>query len=208
MDGGKFQQLVGSRRQVFNGTAKKTNYGKNGLEKKDLKMNKHGLIVSAKKSKTAKKAKHLGKFLQKRGSKTFGPRKTAKKTKGGDLVKLSEEEFKSLNQPWTYEDHKTIETLRAQDMAKFKQMQEGMTNEDIENQKEQEFKDIEKKNEEKAEAQKKEAEEKTNAAREFQQMADKAAEAAEAAKEPSEEPSEEPPKEPSEGGKKKKSKKH
>ena len=83
MDGGKFQQLVGSRRQVFNGTAKKTNYGKNGLEKKDLKMNKHGLIVSAKKSKTAKKAKHLGKFLQKRGSKTFGPRKTAKKSKGG-----------------------------------------------------------------------------------------------------------------------------
>ncbi len=83
MDGGKFQQLVGSRRQVFNGTAKKTNYGKNGLEKKDLKMNKHGLIVSAKKSKTAKKSKHLGKFLQKKGSKTFGPRKTAKKSKGG-----------------------------------------------------------------------------------------------------------------------------
>ena len=86
MDGGKFQQLVGSRRQVFNGTAKKTNYGKNGLEKKDLKMNKHGLIVSAKKSKTAKKAKHLGKFLQKRGSKTFGPRKTAKKSKGGQYA--------------------------------------------------------------------------------------------------------------------------
>jgi len=86
MDGGKFQQLVGSRRQVFNGTAKKTNYGKNGLEKKDLKMNKHGLIVSVKKSKTAKKAKHLGKFLQKRGSKTFGPRKTAKKSKGGQYA--------------------------------------------------------------------------------------------------------------------------
>lgn len=86
MDGGKFQQLVGSRRQVFNGTAKKTNYGKNGLEKKDLKMNKHGLIVSAKKSKTAKKSKHLGKFLQKKGSKTFGPRKTAKKSKGGQYA--------------------------------------------------------------------------------------------------------------------------
>lgn len=80
MDGGKFKQLVGSRRQVFNGTAEKTNYGKNGLKKSDLKMNKNGLIVSKKRSKTAKKSKHLGKFLQKKGSKTFGPRKTAKKT--------------------------------------------------------------------------------------------------------------------------------
>ena len=47
---------VGSRRQVFNGSAKHTS---GGLEKKDLKMNKFGRIVSAKKSRTAKKDNRL-----------------------------------------------------------------------------------------------------------------------------------------------------
>ena len=70
---GGYSQLIGSRRQVFNGTAKKTGYGKSGLTKKHLKMNKHGHIVSIKKSKASRKNKNLGKFLQKRGSKTFGP---------------------------------------------------------------------------------------------------------------------------------------
>ena len=84
MEGGKqYQQLVGSRRQVFNGTAKKTGYGKAALTKKHLKMNKHGRIVSVKKSKASRKNKNLGKFLQKRGSKTFGP--VLAKKKGGDM---------------------------------------------------------------------------------------------------------------------------
>lgn len=82
MEGGKqYQQLVGSRRQVFNGTAKKTGYGKAALTKKHLKMNKHGRIVSVKKSRASRKNKNLGKFLQKRGSKTFGP--VLAKKKGG-----------------------------------------------------------------------------------------------------------------------------
>ncbi len=82
MEGGKqYQQLVGSRRQVFNGTAKKTGYGKAALTKKHLKMNKHGRIVSVKKSKASRKNKNLGNFLQKRGSKTFGP--VLAKKKGG-----------------------------------------------------------------------------------------------------------------------------
>ena len=87
---GGYSQLVGSRRQVFNGTAKKTGYGKSGLTKKDLKMNKHGHIVSIKKSKASRKNKNLGKFLQKRGSKTFGPvlskkaKRKGKKMGGGD----------------------------------------------------------------------------------------------------------------------------
>ena len=87
---GGYSQLVGSRRQVFNGTAKKTGYGKSGLTKKHLKMNKHGHIVSIKKSKASRKNKNLGKFLQKRGSKTFGPalskkaKRKGKKMGGGD----------------------------------------------------------------------------------------------------------------------------
>jgi len=87
---GGYSQLIGSRRQVFNGTAKKTGYGKSGLTKKHLKMNKHGHIVSIKKSKASRKNKNLGKFLQKRGSKTFGPvlskkaKRKGKKMGGGE----------------------------------------------------------------------------------------------------------------------------
>jgi hypothetical protein len=87
MEGGKqYQQIIGSRRQVFNGTAKKTGYGKSALTKKNLKMNKHGRIVSVKKSRASRKNKNLGKFLRKRGSKTFGPvlAKGGKKMKGGN----------------------------------------------------------------------------------------------------------------------------
>ena len=45
--GGVFQVLVGSRAQVWHGTAYKTS---GGLTKKDLKKNKHGKIVSRAKS--------------------------------------------------------------------------------------------------------------------------------------------------------------
>lgn len=45
--GGVFQLLVGSRAQVWHGTAYKTS---GGLRKKDLKKNKHGKIVSRTKS--------------------------------------------------------------------------------------------------------------------------------------------------------------
>ena len=44
---------VGSKREVFNGTAEKT---KGGLRKKDLVKNKRGRVVSIKKSEAGKKS--------------------------------------------------------------------------------------------------------------------------------------------------------
>ena len=54
--GKRFKQLVGSRAQVWNGTAQKTSYGRAGLKKSDLVMNKWGRIVSKRKHKTGKKS--------------------------------------------------------------------------------------------------------------------------------------------------------
>ena len=50
--GKKYKMLVGSRAQVWNGTALKTSYGRAGLKRSDLVMNKWGRIVSKKKHKT------------------------------------------------------------------------------------------------------------------------------------------------------------
>ena len=50
---------IGSRREVFNGTAKRTS---GGLEKVHLIKNKYGRIVSKKKHLTAKKEKRLVKY--------------------------------------------------------------------------------------------------------------------------------------------------
>ena len=83
---------IGSRAEVFHGVAEKTT---GGLKKTDLVKNKHGYIVSLKKSKSMKNPKKnplvkLG-LLQKKGSKTFGPLgcKTKKATKSkGWLEKL------------------------------------------------------------------------------------------------------------------------
>tara|TARA_B100000674_G_C37531471_1_gene774037 strand:+ start:195 stop:554 length:360 start_codon:yes stop_codon:yes gene_type:complete len=63
---GGYEFLVGSRRQVHNGTAFKTS---GGLKKKDLMLNKHGRIVSVSKHNTAKKEKRLVKagYLTKKG---------------------------------------------------------------------------------------------------------------------------------------------
>lgn len=91
-----FKKVVGSRAEVFHGTAKKTT---GGLMKKDLVKNKHGEIVSKKKHMTAKKEKRLEKhgYFAKKGK--FGyvkkdaksskskknktvKKKTAKKTRG------------------------------------------------------------------------------------------------------------------------------
>ncbi len=51
-------KTIGSRAEVFHGTAKKTS---GGLTKNDLIMNKRGRIVSKKKSERAKKEKRLEK---------------------------------------------------------------------------------------------------------------------------------------------------
>jgi len=82
--GKSYEQLVGSRAQVYHGTAYKTS---GGLTNKDLKMNKHGRVVSIKKSVTAKREKRLekagykpkkGKFvLMKKHSKTKSKRGSA-----------------------------------------------------------------------------------------------------------------------------------
>ncbi len=85
--GKKYKQLVGSRAQVWNGTAMKTGYGKSGLKKSDLVMNKWGRIVSKKKHKTGKKSglKRLhakGYFTRKGKFGVFKKKgKTAKKSK-------------------------------------------------------------------------------------------------------------------------------
>ena len=59
IDGKVFEKLIGSRAQVWHGTAYKTSYGSNGLKKQDIMMNKHHRLVSKKKHNTAKKEKRL-----------------------------------------------------------------------------------------------------------------------------------------------------
>jgi DVNP family len=71
MEGGRrgrhgHSRAVGSRVQVVNGTAHHT---PGGLTKKDLKYNKYGRIVSAKKSALAKKKGTLKKWEKKTGVK-------------------------------------------------------------------------------------------------------------------------------------------
>jgi hypothetical protein len=85
-----FEQNVGSRAQVWHGTAKKT---KGGLTKSGLMKNKHGRIVSKKMHFTAKKQKRLIKagYVTKKGQ--FGfinnatkgrkGRKGSRKMRGG-----------------------------------------------------------------------------------------------------------------------------
>jgi len=85
-----FEQNVGSRAQVWHGTAKKT---KGGLTKSNLMMNKRGRIVSKKMHFTAKKQKRLIKagYITKKGQ--FGfikegtrgrrGRKGSRKMRGG-----------------------------------------------------------------------------------------------------------------------------
>jgi hypothetical protein len=58
VNGKSYEVLVGSRAQVHHETAYKT---AGDLTKKDLVMNKHGRIVSAKKHATAKREKRLEK---------------------------------------------------------------------------------------------------------------------------------------------------
>ena len=85
--GKKYKMLVGSRAQVWNGTAQKTSYGRAGLKKSDLVMNKWGRIVSKRKHKTGKKSGlkriHAKGYFTKKGK--FGvfkkKGKTAKKSR-------------------------------------------------------------------------------------------------------------------------------
>jgi len=76
-----FEHTIGTRAQVWHGTAKKTS---GGLTKMQLMMNKHGRIVSRKKHASAKREKRLVKagFLTKKGHFGF-VKKGSKKMRGG-----------------------------------------------------------------------------------------------------------------------------
>ena len=84
VNGKKYMMLVGSRRQVWNGTAYKTGHGKAGLTRNHLMMNKNGNIVSKKRSVTAKRKKNLGKYID-----------LARKNKGKTFKKMTKSMLKS-----------------------------------------------------------------------------------------------------------------
>ena len=79
-------KTVGSRAQVYHGTASRTS---GGLTKKDLFKNKHGRYVSLKKHKQSKNPDTnpllKQKLLQNKGSKTFGPKESKSKSKSKGL---------------------------------------------------------------------------------------------------------------------------
>ena len=97
INGKKYDMLVGSRRQVWNGTAYKTNPGKKALTKKHLMQKKNGNIVSKRKSATAKRQKNLGKYID-LARKNKG-KKFQKMTKG--LVKKSKTKRKTKRRKGT-----------------------------------------------------------------------------------------------------------
>ncbi len=80
-------QTIGTRAQVWHGTAKKTS---GGLTKTHLMKNKHGRIVSRKKHASGKKTiKHLRKlgYVAKKGQfKLFHKGRKSRKMKGGMLA--------------------------------------------------------------------------------------------------------------------------
>jgi hypothetical protein len=81
VNGKTYEQLIGTRAQVWHGTAYKTT---GGLTKGDIMQNKHGRIVSKSKHATAKREKRLVKagYLTKKGKFGFVKNnKSAKKTK-------------------------------------------------------------------------------------------------------------------------------
>jgi hypothetical protein len=90
--GHKYSLLVGSRAQVWHRTAYKTS---GGLKHDDLKQNEEGRIVSKTKSSLGKSQKNLGKFLQPKGSGTFGPHTAKKAKKGGKKGKTAKKGKKS-----------------------------------------------------------------------------------------------------------------
>ena len=83
-----YDMLIGTRAQVWHGTAYKTT---GGLTKNDLMQNKSGRIVSKAKHHTAKKEKRLVKagYLTKKGQFGFIPRKNIQvKNRIQNLLKI------------------------------------------------------------------------------------------------------------------------
>lgn len=83
--GHKYSMLIGSRAQIWHGTAYKT---KGGLTKSDLLMNKRGHVVSKKLYNRAKREKRLEKagYFTQKGKfgwvKREGTKRRARKTRG------------------------------------------------------------------------------------------------------------------------------
>ena len=75
---GEFKKTIGTRAEVYHGTARRTS---GGLTKNELMMNKHGRIVSRKKHTTAKREMRLLKygFATKKGKFGFVKTKTSKR---------------------------------------------------------------------------------------------------------------------------------
>ncbi len=74
---GEFKKTIGTRAEVYHGTARRTS---GGLTKNELMLNKHGRIVSRKKHTTAKREMRLLKygFATKKGKFGFVKTKTSK----------------------------------------------------------------------------------------------------------------------------------
>lgn len=90
INGKKYKELFGSRIQVWNGNAYKT---EGGLVRSDLIMNKWNRIVSLKKHRTAKKEKRLEKYgyFAKKGKfgyvkRTSKKQRKSKKVHGGSAL--------------------------------------------------------------------------------------------------------------------------
>lgn len=83
---------VGSRAQVWHGTAKHTS---GGLTKKDLMMNKHGRIVSRRKHATAKREKRLVRagYITRKGHFGFIKKRSARRHGGSGLKPLTPSDF-------------------------------------------------------------------------------------------------------------------
>jgi len=79
--GKSYELLIGSRAQVFHGTAYKT---PGNLTKSQILMNKHGRIVSSKKHSTAKREKRLEKagYFTRKGKFGFVKKEGTRRSRG------------------------------------------------------------------------------------------------------------------------------
>ena len=79
--GKSYEMLIGSRAQVFHGTAYKT---PGNLTKSQILMNKHGRIVSSKKHATAKREKRLEKagYFTRKGKFGYVKKEGTRKRRG------------------------------------------------------------------------------------------------------------------------------
>jgi hypothetical protein len=112
MSNGEFKKTIGTRAEVYHGTARRTS---GGLTKAELMMNKHGRIVSKKKHNTAKREMRLVKygFLTKKGkfgyikgkSKKHSSRSSkSRKSRRGRSRKMRGGNYASVGDKYTLDD--------------------------------------------------------------------------------------------------------